>query len=744
MSIRKWFYCADLTQSFFKACGLHFRYLHALNLPWAEDLTLFFQQRSPDHAQARCLLRALHLIRVHQSTLRGRTVPHFPADMQETGVWIFFVGFREDTRDVCLWFFWLLFQFWLDHPKDAFWSSIDLFAAANCAATVSDPQYAFLLLELHLQKGKPDLPLQEALECIGQGGAMKGVDALFQPPLQEVRLLHDLARQLPDDELLYGKGEWCHTSSRLARADLAQDNITSIHLRNELLESALQEKNLEAEKEARHGLDIAIARLGWHSLLTSSVLEPEDEQAWEQRAEALWRMRQWGPIEGTKHQGFHVSIHSALSGLSSAVQAVNSACQPASLLPASASQDFSLAVAALERPLLKMVATSAAEIQLQSPESLQQKAVQLQMLGSIFSCCDALVADVHKKTQVQGQSRGVATLASIWQNVKAEAARHFIDIEPLLALQASILATAAHPLPECRFLTVLAGFAREAGWTHRGLLLLERAQRVTSNAKLSRQDNLMLRWEQARCLYELKSSEALSIAKAVASECKNCGSDSNGWSAQVLSCTGLWLSQSRLESVEVIQKEYFDAATKLDPTGSHAGRQFADFLDSRLTEELVRQGSAAHARTIRTRKLTEANIARVQADIDALSRRRALTQEAQEEVRGLKEQKRKLEISKEEDQRTVQSEKERLKALMTGCVRQLGRCLSTGSEGLTQVACRFISLWFDYNSEYPEITAIIKETIPKLSLAPVMPFIYQLASRLDMKEWREGAVCYSI
>eukprot|EP00913_Durusdinium_trenchii_P003396 g3144.t1 len=245
---------------------------------------------------------------------------------------------------------------------------------------------------------------------------------------------------------------------------------------------------------------------------------------------------------------------------------------------------------------------------------------------------------------------------------------HFVHVEPLFALQASILATAAHPLPECRFLTALAGLAREAGWTHRALLLLERAQRATSNAKLTRQDNLMLRWEQARCLYELKSSEALSIAKAVAADCRGdlaggCGG--NAWAAQVLSCTGLWLSQSRLESADVIQKEYFEAAVALDPTGNHAGRQFADFLDSRLSEELTRQGSAAHARTIRTRKLTEANIARVQSEIDALSRRRTLTAQTQEEIRNLNEQKRKLEISKEEDQRSVQSEKERLKALTT-------------------------------------------------------------------------------
>ena len=49
---------------------------------------------------------------------------------------------------------------------------------------------------------------------------------------EEVDLLHALAKQLPDDDLLYGKGELCHASSRLARAELAHDHITSVHLRS--------------------------------------------------------------------------------------------------------------------------------------------------------------------------------------------------------------------------------------------------------------------------------------------------------------------------------------------------------------------------------------------------------------------------------------------------------------------------------------------------------------------------------
>ena len=51
-----------------------------------------------------------------------------------------------------------------DDSEDPFWSSLDLFAAASCAASISDSQNAFLLLELHLQRSKPDLAFA-GLDC---------------------------------------------------------------------------------------------------------------------------------------------------------------------------------------------------------------------------------------------------------------------------------------------------------------------------------------------------------------------------------------------------------------------------------------------------------------------------------------------------------------------------------------------------------------------------------------------------
>ena len=77
----------------------------------------------------------------------------------------------------------------------------------------------------------------------------------------------------------------------------------------------------------------------------------------------------------------------------------------------------------------------------------------------------------------------------------------------------------------------------------------------------------------------------------------------------------------------------------------------------------------------------------------------------QKNYQDLKDQKKKLDKNYQEDQKAAQQEKDRLKALTVGCVQQLGRCLSaSGSGGLTQVACRFLSLWFDHNLDYPEAT----------------------------------------
>lgn len=56
--------------------------------------------------------------------------------------------------------------------SDPFWSSLDLFAAASCAASISDSQNAFLLLELYLHRSQPDLSLQAGSGGVGDGSRL--------------------------------------------------------------------------------------------------------------------------------------------------------------------------------------------------------------------------------------------------------------------------------------------------------------------------------------------------------------------------------------------------------------------------------------------------------------------------------------------------------------------------------------------------------------------------------------------
>lgn len=80
-------------------------------------------------------------------------------------------------------------------------------------------------------------------------------------------------------------------------------------------------------------------------------------------------------------------------------------------------------------------------------------------------------------------------------------------------------------------------------------------------------------------------------------------------------------------------QDYFEASALLDPDpGSRKGRQFAEFLDNKLTEELAFQGSAGHQRTLRSRQLTEQKIQRIDEDV-AKAQKKGNTAAAQKEVK---------------------------------------------------------------------------------------------------------------
>lgn len=637
--------------------------------PLAQALNTFFRLEHVEAKQAQCILRVLHFVRLFKTGKLQRAVPYFPAE-----------------------------------KSDTFWSSLDFCAVSESASRVGWPSDGLLYLELHLARQRPDLPIDRTL--LRETG---DPDELFRPPSREVLLLHRLAKQLPGEELLFGVSQWCHASSRLVRAELGQDHLAALHLRSNLREASLQ--GTESAFGGSHSdLDDALARLGIHTVLANEMSDSSTD-AWEHRMEALWRLQQWDTTPGA--DGFHARTHGALSAL------------------AQAPQEHAAAVATLDGPLVGMVSQVIADTNSGAPEQLREGAVRLQMLGSIFTAAQV----VTMKSGVKEREASLTSMAESWMPRTGTAAspQSFSLLEPLYAMRGAILAIAAPSAVQLRYFTSTGALAREAGQVHRALGLLERAHRVADGAP--RLDVLRLRVEQARCFWDLKQQhQALSIAAAVAAECRRHATcertpTERSWMARVLSDTGVWLSASRLESLDNIRKEYLEPAVTMDPADAQPRRQLADFLDAQLSGELQRQSSLEHVISRDLRRRTQAELEAAQKEALTLERARAAGREA--ELKQLKDQVRVLEGRSREDKQREAEEQGRLKTLALHCVQQYGLCLAeTGTGSMTKVACRFLSLWFDYGREYSEITASVKQVMPRLCLIRLTPFIYQLASRM--------------
>jgi len=331
--------------------------------------------------------------------------------------------------------------------------------------------------------------------------------------------------------------------------------------------------------------------------------------------------------------------------------------------------------------------------------------------------------------------------------------QQFLLQEPLHSARSALLSLTASPEQQLRFSTSLAASARSSGQPHRALGWLDQAQRdlrKTESAVVQRGDVLRLYWERAQCLWEINEQrEALAIAKAVTSEAVRQGrapvrsnsgllsaqgSSQKNWVGRALSLTGMWLAESRLEDTEVVRRSYFEPALNCDDTDPLPRRQFADFLDEQLAAEVVRQKSVEHSLARDLHDVTQADLKNVRSDLQQFEIQvRARQRDPKDpEFLALRDQERKLMKQCQEDKEKFEEEGKRIRDLAYSCIEQCGKCLQlSGGKGLTKVACRFLSLWFDYSGDCPEITEVVQKCIPTLAPFPMTPFIYQLASRLD-------------
>nr|QDO16449.1 serine-protein kinase ATM [Crypthecodinium cohnii]USW07780.1 Serine-protein kinase ATM [Crypthecodinium cohnii] len=419
----------------------------------------------------------------------------------------------------------------------------------------------------------------------------------------------------------------------------------------------------------------------------------------------------------------------------------------------------------LEQPLVNFVPEVAQSLGPSSSERFSENVVRLQMLGSALAAAEATSTATEGSKSTPGGS-AMDRLARAWCRALQDtdlSSQQFLTQEPLHSARSALLSLTASPEQQLRFSTSLAASARSSGQPHRALGWLDQAQRDlkrSGSAALQRSDVLRLYWERAQCLWEINEQrEALAIAKAVTSEAAaqgkgpgpgrsssgllgQSGSGPKNWVGRAVSLTGMWLAESRLEDNDVVRRSYFEPALLCDESDPVPRRQFADFLDEQLAAEVVRQKSVEHSLARDLHNNTQAELKSVRSEIQQIETLiRARRRDPKDpELGALREQERKLAIQCEEDDQKFEEETKRIRDLARGCIEQCGKCLQlSGDKGLTKVACRFLSLWFDYSSDCPEITETVKKCIPLLAPFPMTPFIYQLASRLDTPD--QANVC---
>merc|ERR1719331_2914168 len=199
---------------------------------------------------------------------------------------------------------------------------------------------------------------------------------------------------------------------------------------------------------------------------------------------------------------------------------------------------------------------------------------------------------------------------------------------------------------------------------------------------------------------------------------------------------------SRLEGSDVIRNDFLEPAVKISKMSDEGDvqplRQLADFLDTLLSEEGERQKSIEHIHRTGLADRSRKQLATVQGKLRELELKRS-TQANPDEIRNMKQEMLRLERQCKEDQQRERDEQNRVHSLAMSCIKALSGCLAMQSTGsLTKVACRFLSLWFEYGQNPDEkskaITQQVKESMQKSSLGPLSPFIYQLAARLGKQE----------
>ena len=602
-------------------------------------------------------------------------------------------------------------------PAAMFYVTVDFLSAARAALSCHAYFTALLYLEFHNEHIHGDLIPDTSAEATQlqhdtaseEGSLLLQVYASINEPdgfygVRNSLNIHHRIRSL-EHELDWGKALGAY-DTLLQRKKGGVRNISPTVARNGLLSSMQQMGLLHVLDNYCRG---AVSRAE-----TDPTVRNHHTELQEFQFEAAWRTCKWD--EQLSHQcinrgapcGFHVSIFKCIQSLR-----------------AGDSDSFLRSLNAGRLSAIR-------ELRAPSLESTKRVFSTLSKLQLYAVVHDAMQLNLRLSTSESERHTSILQWCDRTTRRTDAIRDHFALVEPVLAIQISILdALGCHSfIPE--LLVQLASYARKARQFPIAAAALLRS--VDSDQGANIEAGLLEEarglWAQGDCDNAVKLAtyltEKLADNSSSTSSLPNASFRSRQLRLDAQRLAGTWMASTRSESSDVITHQFLrPTINSADAMGDGRRCLKSKFLLASYSEHLLLcliQTDGVRQQHIESQKDELKQWRRSKTDDDNCG----LMTTLQKQLRA--------------DEKDYTCSNQRQKELADGAIANYVSCLQHLSPSVgkydIRVVFKFVSLWFKMHERYPSVNAVIKMALDQnvFSLHKLIPLSYQLVSRLGPRK----------
>eukprot|EP00899_Mesostigma_viride_P015595 jgi/Mesvir1/24036/Mv10774-RA.1 len=515
--------------------------------------------------------------------------------------------------------------------------------------------------------------------------------------------------------------------------------------------------------------------------------------------EAAWRTGQWAIMEEWSPAGSGFTQGAAPMAAGGSVPLFADAsrfpvagasfhgalCRCLTALESGDLTTFSATMAGAERGLVRSVARASVE----SVQMVNPSIVKLLILDEVAAAWDAKWARPGSRGWPQGDTGArseesrVAELCRRWRvhvgSLRDGAVAHYDALEPLFAAHGALLGMLAAPAPLLSHLREAARVSRKASRQPHAQDAILRLKHVQSTSFRGGQQaagalgTLLVRAlvEEAKSLWaDGRQDMAIGLARHLLDNDPQLRDHSTGggkggesppsWErADLLCLAGKWLAETRSESSQVIQEEFFLKSVQLwdtplceAPKKAKKGAEVA-YLGGggRLGDLYPERACRAHYRMAHFAdglyQALEAQLSSPEYEQSREMRKHAKKEEELLLAAFHRERQKKDTAAVDEIQRqiTLLRKTQQLDeaddalhqrhraAYLQSALQQYTRCLTTGDKYDMKVVFRLVALWFNLRAS-PEVNALMADAVDLVSSHKFLPLVYQIASRMSSSQ----------